>query len=44
MTKKRIIIEVEDSLHQSIKTKASSKSMTIKEAMMNLINRWLKRK
>jgi len=44
MSKKRIIIEVDDNIHQKIKTRASIKRMTIKEAMMRLINRWLERK
>lgn len=43
MAKKRIIVEVDNSLHYIIKKKALSRKMTIKEAMMELINRWLKR-
>lgn len=41
---KRIVLDVDDEIHTMIKIKAAQEEKSIKEILMDLVQRWLKRK
>jgi hypothetical protein len=41
---KRIVVELEDSMHQEIKAKAVRLSKTMREIFTELLEKWLKQK
>ena len=40
---KRIVIDVEEDMHAMIKIKAAQEAKSIKEILLKLVQRWLKR-
>ena len=41
---KRIVLDVEDEVHTMIKTKASQEARSIRDILLELVERWLKKK
>lgn len=40
---KRLTVEIDKELHNNAKLKAYSKGMTLKEVIINLLKKWLKK-
>lgn len=43
MSKERINIEIDEQLKRDVKTKAASQGKTVKEIIINLLTKWLKK-